>query len=116
MKQIKKDGYQIHYNKWWWGETAHIVSNDGKGIVRVEFEYGYSYGFITDLSVVEDARRKGYATGILDVAHDLIKKNGYRWAILTCEFERVFQRAFYERIGYKVTGERKHDYLMRKDL
>lgn len=116
MIQIKTDGYQIHYNNWWWGETAHIVRNDGKGIVRVEFEYGYLYGFITDLSVVEDARRKGYATGLLDVAHELIKKNGYRWAVLTCEFERVFQRAFYERIGYNITGVRKDYYLMRKDL
>lgn len=116
MKEIKKDGFQIHYNKWWWGETAHIVRNDGKGFVRVEFQDPYNFGYISDLSVIEDARRKGYARELIEIAHELITANGYKTAVLDVEPENASENLPFGDMGYEMYNSEGKTYTLLKRL
>ena len=85
-----------------------------------------AYGHIDDktpelaISVLPHCRGRGIGSEIMKSLFELLRERGYRQTSLSVQKDNPAVR-FYERLGYKITGERidhtnHEDYLMIKDL
>lgn len=115
-------GYKMEYKErninhfdteWKWGKST-IVLIDNCGIINIQFENGYYYGYISDLKVSPKNRRQGIATELMKKAESLIIENGFNEAQLKVEKDHSFQYEWYKRLGYNVIIEDEDYFYMRK--
>lgn len=100
-------------NKWKWGYAVTIIA-EGCGIVAVDFNEGYEWGYINSLTVHQSRRRQGIGTRLMEEAEKVIKEEGFDEAQLRVEKEHTFQKEWYERLGYKTIVTEEAYYKMRK--
>lgn len=102
-------------NKWNWGYSVHIIQ-DGCGIVEIQFEDGYEWGYIKGLVVHPSRQKQGIATLLLKKAEEVIKEEGFDEAQLWVEKEQEWVYEWYQRLGYKKIIDQDGYYKMRKML
>lgn len=107
----------LHVNKWYWGETHTIVSDDGKGVVDVQFDDTMpNVAFIKGLSVFEDERKRGVGTKLMHLAHAEGRAKGKEFAQLCANKAQDWLVAWYKDLGYKILYSDEHEYTMIKSL
>lgn len=90
----------IHTNTWSWGETVLLVGFDGLGVVELYFEKKDPYvAYLSGLSVVPEARRKGYATILMQCAEDICRNRDVFRIDLRAVKEQ-FVMDFYHKLGF----------------
>ncbi len=80
--------------------------------------------YLSNLAVSPEYQRKGFGKTLLAFMESEARKEDCRWIALDVEKENVFAIRFYERLGYRITGEKTllsrgrstHLYRMVKDL
>ena len=91
----------IHRNKWIWGDSIYIITEDAMGTVTVQFDAANKKaGYITCLSVKEEARKKGYGVALIKEAEKEIKERKCKYAMLTC-MRKSWIADWYQSLGYK---------------
>ena len=89
------------------GECDHTVAALLGFRIRENVEGATRYGEVTMLVVDEQYRRKGYATCLLNFAHDLAKEKGCIGLWLVSGFGREKEaHEFYLDQGFEITGYR----------
>lgn len=101
--------------EWKWGRSVTLII-DNCGILEIQFDNGYYYGYITGLMVDPNHRKEGIATALMKKAEEIIKDNGFDEAQLKVQTDHTFQYEWYKRLGYKVVIEDDGYYYMRKML
>lgn len=90
----------IHKNTFDWGDCWTLVGFDGLGIVELYFEKKEPYvAYLSGLSVVPEARQRGYATILMMEAVNICQKKGIFRIDLRAVKEQ-FVRDFYHKIGF----------------
>lgn len=98
---------------WVWGKST-ILLIDNCGILDIQFQNGYCYGYICDLKVSPERRRQGLGTALMQQAETIIKENGFNEAQLQVEKKHAFQTEWYKKLGYNVIIDDGEYYTMRK--
>lgn len=102
-------------NKWNWGYETTIIQ-DGCGVVEIQFQDGVEWGYLTNLKVHPSRMKQGIAAQLMTEAEKVVEEEGYDEIQLYVEKERVWQKEWYERLGYKVITTHDKGYTMRKLL
>lgn len=106
------------FSQWSDRKIFAIVDFMGRGMVQFEFVDGQDYGYIYNLYVQPNFRRKGLATALLKQAEMRIKQNGRNIAAL--EWERKesdrFVISWYARNGYEEKEFSNEAALLMKNL
>lgn len=89
-----------HTNDWCWGTDVSFITSDGMAHIAVSFQSDRQFGWIHDLYVHPDARRRGYATQLLSLAEREAKQRDMTAVRLMVEYERKFVWDWYLRKGY----------------
>lgn len=107
----------LHVNNWYWGETHTIISEDGKGVVDVQFDNTMpNVAFIKGLSVFVGERKKGLGTRLMHHAHEEGRAMGKEFAQLCANKEQNWLVDWYKELGYKILYSDEHEYTMIKSL
>lgn len=101
--------------EWKWGRLITLLI-DNCGLLEIQFDKGYHYGYISGLIVDPNRRKEGIATALMKKAEEIIKDNGFDEAQLKVQTDHTFQYEWYKRLGYKVVIEDDDYYYMRKML
>lgn len=90
----------IHNNSFDWGTCLTVVREDGKGIVEIFFEKKEPYvAYLSGLSVIPEARRMGFATGLMEKAEEIcMERNVFRIDLRAVKEQ--FVRDFYHKLGF----------------
>ena len=90
----------IHTNTWSWGETVLLVGFGGLGVVELYFEKKDPYiAYLSGLSVVPEARLKGYATILMQEAERICyERNIFRIDLRAVKEQFVMD--FYHKLGF----------------
>ena len=97
--------YVKHENTWPWGRSIYIILSDGTGLVMVQlYDDEPEVGYINNLSVYINNRRKGIGKFLLHEAEKIAKENNISKIKLHCE-KNSFAKDWYIREGYKNTGK-----------
>lgn len=94
--------YNYLRNRWPWGDTVTVIASDGLAIGSVSFE-GDEFGYISNLCVAPQVRKRGRASTILALLEIEILKRGLRKARLGA-VEGEWPYRWYLRKGYADTG------------
>ena len=90
----------IHTNTWTWGESVLLVGFNGLGVIELYFEKKEPYvAYISGLSVLPKARRKGCATVLMREAERIC----YQREIFRIDLRSVkeqFVMDFYHKLGF----------------
>lgn len=101
-------------NQWKWGYSVTLVA-EGCGILAVDFERGYEWGYLNSLTVHPSRRRQGIGRMLMEEAEKVIREEGFDEAQLTVQKDHEWQKEWYERLGYKVIVSEEDGYWrMRK--
>lgn len=96
--------FVIHKNRWPWGDSYMIVSNDGYGVCHIGIEDNDpDVAYFSSISVHPVARNKGYATRLIRKAIEIAKNEGVR----EIEFDAVNEKwliEWYMRLGFTKYG------------
>ena len=106
----------IHKNTWTWGQTHTIVFKCGVGLVSVSiYNEEPDVAWIHGVSVIEDYRRQGIGTRILQLAEEEAVKMGAHTVKLST-LRESFMEDWYKKSGYEVIGEEDDvmDILLKK--
>jgi len=103
-----------------------VAEQDGKIVGAAWTRIIPAYGHIDDktpelaISVLPNMRGQGIGSKMMKSLFELLRERGYQQTSLSVQKDNPAVK-FYERLGYKITGERidhanHEDYLMIKDL
>ena len=118
MMTKRKPAFVYHNSHWYWGDTIKIITNDGKGTIRVSFDKELPCAATIDsFSVVETARNKGIGKQLLEKAEQAAKDydNNIKYVLLDAE-KNSWVVDWYKRCGYEVIKETDNYYTMEKTL
>ena len=100
-------------NRWKWGYSITLIA-EGCGVLSVDFEDGYEWGYLKSLQVHPSRVKQGIGTMLMEEAEKVIKEEGFNEAQLWVQVEHKWQKEWYERLGYKVIITQDGYYKMRK--
>lgn len=113
-EEVKKNFEIVRIrNKWNWGYSVTIIAY-GCGVVSVNFEEGYEWGYIKSLQVAECCQRMGIGTLLMNEAEKVIREEGFNESQLWVEEGHTYQKEWYERLGYKKIVTQDGYFKMRK--
>lgn len=118
MMNKRKQKFIYHNAHWYWGDTIKIITNDGRGTIRVSFDKEWPCAATIDsFSVVETARNKGIGKQLLEKAEQAAKDydNHIKYVLLDAE-KNSWVVDWYKRCGYEVIKETDNCYTMEKTL
>lgn len=118
MMTKRKPEYVYHNAHWHWGDTIKIITNDGRGTIRVSFDKEWPCAATIDsFSVVETARNKGIGKQLLEQAEQAAKDydTHIKYVLLDAE-KNSWVVDWYKRCGYEVIKETDNYYTMEKTL
>lgn len=107
-----------HTNSWWWGKSVDIVKKDGTAIVCVKFDEKSfpKTGYICDLSVLETERHCGLGKEMLESALGVCRKYNMTFARLHVDIKNIWNKEWYERLGFMELSRDEHELEMIKKL
>lgn len=89
-----------HRNKWCWGKSTIIITNDGCGTITVQFDDEFTNdAIISGLSVHESKRNKGYGTKLLHEAEEEAKANLKTTLYISCDKDSWIEK-WYMKEGF----------------
>lgn len=107
----------VHKNLWWWGFSETYITNDGAGIVEIQFDYDMpNTGYIKGLSVLEGHRCKGIGTELINACVCSAVNRGMKFLQLDVEQDKEWLREWYKRLGFEILSREKNTYIMIKSL
>lgn len=94
-----------YYNKWPWGNSVILITNDGLGTATVTFPKDTpDIGLISDMSVHVTNRLNGYGNRLLETCEEEIKRHGITKAALMAKVDTT-PYYWYLRHGYELCNE-----------
>ena len=95
---------KIHNNQWIWGESHTIILDNGNALCKVSIEKIVpSIAFLSDLSVVKEARRKGWGKTLMLAAERIAREKGAKEIRLVVNAPQ-WTADWYGRLGYEYIG------------
>lgn len=111
------DSVKFHHNTWHWGESWKVVINEGDCLGEVSIQSKHPEEcFVSGLSTVPEARRKGLGSFCLQIAEGIGIDHNCAYVALYVEKEQQDNVAFYQKRGYVLHHEDGIYWEMRKDL
>ena len=106
----------IHSNDVPWGHVWHIITNDGKGHIELQYDKDKPNSvFICSLSVTSDKRKQGIGTELLHIAENIAIENGKYFFKLTIDKpKKDWLYDFYINNGYEVHDEDENEIYLVK--
>ena len=108
--------YFLHQNTWDWGRSEFIVIADGAALCQVSVETDNpSIAWLTDLSVCELSRGRGYGNQLLKYAKERARAMG---AAILCIWVDSCQwmLEWYIRNGFRISTTKGQIYGLTFDL
>lgn len=100
----------VHRNKWIWGKTWVIITEDGSGIIKISQDPEEGV-VLSGLSVLPESRGQGLGTLLILWAEGIIKDEiGECEISLSVESWNKDLIGWYERLGYSVLGPGEYGY------
>ena len=89
---------------YWWGYSWVLMLDDGSGCVDVQFDIWHNNGFINNLIVLEEYRKQGIGTMLVETAEEVIRNEGKPQSRLFAEkmSGREWIIEWYKRLGYRI--------------
>ena len=112
----------VHDNKWWWGESIHLIEAGGMATIDIAFQDEYpEHGYVGSLSVFERVRRKGYATVLMQAVEDIARRRGLKTLYMGVNKQAPeWLHQWYRRLGFVDRGDQDgsegHSLNYEKDL
>lgn len=112
----------LHKNKWWWGESIHLIANNGKASVELSLQNEYpEHGYIGTLIVLKGNRRQSYASVLMKAVEDIARRKGLHYLYLGVGKESPkWLIEWYQRLGFEPNGDMEesdgHSWNYQKDL
>ena len=112
----------VHDNKWWWGESIHLIEAGGMATIDIAFQDEYpEHGYVGSLSVFERVRRKGYATVLMQAVEDIARRRGLKFIYMGVNKQAPeWLHQWYRRLGFVDRGDQEgsegHSLNYEKDL
>lgn len=115
---MDKNEIVYHVCQWYWGRSIDIVKDDGTAIVCVKFDEKSfpKAGYICDLSVVENSRKKGIGNDMMQLALVECRTQNMNFARLHVDAKNVWLREWYERLGFKELSRDENEMEMVLEL
>ena len=110
---MSKRKYSVHRNKWIWGKTWVIITEDGSGIIKISQDPEDGV-VLSSLSVLPESRGQGLGTLLILRAEGIIKDEiGECKISLSVETKSQNLIKWYESLGYSVlsSGEEYTDMI-----
>lgn len=109
----------LHVNDWQYFKTDTIITNDGFGMISIDYyNEDPETAFLHDFSVIPFARKGGMGKALLKAAIDRAKERNCKKVELNWNEKStplwVFE--WYERNGFKEIEFGMYNHLMRKEL
>jgi len=102
----------IHHNYWYWGESYYIILDNGNGMITLQIDNdNKTFGWISNLSVFDKARKKGLGNRLLKECENLAKDLKLQKIYLTAEKDS-FVFDWYKRKGF-IKDKYRNKYLYR---
>lgn len=106
----------LYENEWPWGKSVYKIIADGAAQVDVTFDNeDPGVAWISNLMVVPEERRKGYATELMNWAIDYCKSHNI-FKINLNSVEKNWVMDFYHKFGFKDIKEEDGFMKMYKML
>lgn len=112
----------VHKNKWWWGESIHLIESNGMATVDISFQDEYpEHGYVGSLMVFERCRRKGYATILMQAVEDIARQRGLHYLYMGVNKQAPqWLHDWYKRLWFVENGDQDgaegHSFNYQKDL
>ena len=108
----------VHTNPWFWCKSVDIVKDDGTAIVCVKFDEKSfpKAGYICDLSIVENSRKKGIGNDMIQLAIAECRTQNMNFARLHVDAKNIWLREWYERLGFKELSRDENEIELIKEL
>jgi len=114
---IDFNNFIIHSNLTNWGHVWHIVTNDGKGMITIEYDNDEpDLMFFYGLSVCNDVRNQGIGKALLSAAEKLGLENGKHRFKLHIEKPKSWLYDFYIKQGYSYADEDEDEIFLVKSI
>ena len=107
----------IHKNLWWWGVSETYITNDGAGIVEIQYDYDMpNTGYIKGLSVLEGRRQQGVGTELINACVCSAVNRGMKFLQLDVEQGDDWLLEWYKRLGFEILSREKCTFIMIKNI
>lgn len=112
-----QNNYIYHINTWWWGKTVTLVSKDGYSTVEIQFDNSLpNIAVIKGLMVFTTRQKEGYGTEMLNLCHEVARKEKAQFLQLSVNKEQDWLVDWYRRFGFVIIQIDEHEFLMLKQI
>lgn len=113
---MNNNKFIYHLNKWWWGFSVKVITEDAHGFVSIQFDDSMPKTcYVSNLSVIEESRNKGIATLLLNECEKLAKQYNRNEIRISAE-KNSWVKQWYKKLGYKIYRYGKYLYDMKKEI
>jgi ribosomal protein S18 acetylase RimI-like enzyme len=106
-----------HKNIWWWGVSYTLIAQNGVGVVDIQFDYDMpNTGYIKRLSVLENYRKEGLGTELINACTCIAVNKGMKFLQLDVQFDNEWLVNWYKRLGFEILSREENTYVMIKSL
>lgn len=106
-----------HKNIWWWGVSETLITQNGVGVVEIQFDYDMpKTGYVKGLSVLENCRKRGLGTELLKACEKKAREKKMKFLQLDVQFDNEWLVNWYKRLGFEILSREKNTYIMIKSL
>jgi N-acetylglutamate synthase-like GNAT family acetyltransferase len=111
VKDMKEQDEFI--KKVWKNDEIFYVMTDETFIGCMGIDKKNPVAMLTHLYITDENRKKGYASHLLKIGEEYIRKKKWNVLFLACE-EKLYR--FYKKRGYEQTGQQDGKYIMMKKI
>ena len=107
----------IHNNNYWWGHSQHIIIDNGCGIITCSFiDDEPNTCWLSSLSVVEEKRKQGRGTRLIELAKMLAADNDCTALMLRVEKNVEWLVNWYKRLGFVIDDSYEDEHYVQMTM
>ena len=101
------DNFIIHKNETPFGYVWHIVYKPGIGLVSAEYDKLEDTFYVYGLVVLEEERKKGVGSALLEQAEEIARENNFTIIRLDVDMNHDVLLPYYKKRGYILEHKNK---------
>lgn len=87
-----------------------VVEEENRAVAYVSLRFVLDEGYLNNIAVLPDYRRRGYARALLNTLADEARELGLSFLTLEVRAGNEPAKALYRSLGYEMTGRRRRFY------